>query len=268
MFAKGKSFSRGITKAQILAGGRDDDKILIDEHHIGTMFGNQGKRFAHPYEYAKNPADLAQHVKERKAKNPRYDFDVVHQEPYKDYAWKASQFNYNNIRHNDLRDILSKNATQVKIINKAKASSEDKQKNPHRIWAISAEGMYERNKALRRWLDKDGYQSGIKSVSFFSGGSNRNDDKDFAGHYDDAGYAQKSTNIENIQTIVYWKDDATDQQKQAVQAVLSRYFDLDLNSESHDVADFADADVRNTEAWHKKLGLDKYQWGALKVDHW
>jgi hypothetical protein len=269
MFAKGANFSRGITKAQILAGGRDDDKILIDEIHHGQMVGNQGKRFASPYPYAKNPADLADYVKGEKKKFPNYDFEVVHKEPFKDYHWKAEQYNYNNIRQGDLRNILAKDASQIRIMNRAKATSEDKKRNPHRVWAITAKGMFERTSALKRWLDKDGYKSGVKTAIFSHGMGTRNDDPNSKYRYDNDS-STRTPQIQNIEAIVYWEDNATSEQKKATQAVLSKYFDMDLNAEHSTVATFADADVRLTKDWEEKLKWkadDQDTYGG-KVDSW
>jgi hypothetical protein len=268
MFANKRNFSNGLTKAQVL-GEPEEHNILIDEHRKGTMVGNEGKRFTHPYQYAKNPAELKKHIDKEKKDDPNYDFDVVHQEPFEGYHHKASQFNYNNIRQKDLRGKLSNMYEMKKPVNRAKASEADKKINPHRVWAIDANGMYERNMALRRWLVKDGYSSGLQSVSFYSGGSNRNDDKDSPDYITDHdNYRNNEANIHNIQAVVYWQDDATVEQKQKVQAVFSKYFDLDLNSEYQESASFADADVRNTKAWSKKIGDKEYGFGQLDVESW
>jgi len=249
-------FNKGITKEQILQEPERRQDIVIEELRIGEMIGSEGKIFAHSYPYPKSVQDAIKHINEEKKDNPNYDFVIPKSEPYKGHHSSPSQFNFNNIRHADLRGILDAKAEKIKIINREKALPTDKKINPHRVWAISAEGMFERTKALRRWLDKNGYASGINSVSFFNGGSNRDDDPDSPIHYhgqDSYERQKKEGQIPNVQTVIYWKDDVTKQQKQKVQAIFSSFFDMDLNSEYKGGADFADADVRATAKWREKL---------------
>ena len=251
MFAS-KKYNSGITKQRLLNNSGERDDLLIDEIRHGEMLGNKGKRFAHPYQYAKTEQELADYIKDEKKSNPNYDFELVNKEPYEGYHYKATQFNYNNIRQNELRKRLQKLAEMKKPINRAKASSEDKKINPNRNWEISLNGMFERNKAIKRWAEKNGYKTGIKSILFGHGMGLRNDDPKSMNRN-----KTESGKIPNIDTVIYWEDNATVDQKNQVQAILSKYFDMDLNAEHGTVATFGDADVRATKDWENKLGFDR-----------